>query len=158
MQTDKTRVGNKGFTLLELLVVLTLLGILALAAVPRFNAAADYIELRKDAGEIARQLRLARHRAIATMQANQVRFYPDLQRYRVYQPVQKTYSLSSGVRFVYVSFPKDARGWIICQFSPLGVPTAGGTAALENRRGQRLYVVVNPVTGRVRISPTPPAE
>ncbi len=144
--------------MLEILVVMALLGILALTAVPRFNAVYDYIELRKDAAEIARQLRLARHRAVATMQANQVRFYPDLQRYRVYQPTERTYYLSSGVKYVYVSFPKDSRGWIICQFSPLGVPTAGGTVALENRRGQRLYVVVNPVVGRVRVSSTPPME
>lgn len=158
MQTGKIRTTVRGFTLLELGVVLAIIGVLVLIAVPKFSVLSDYIKLRKDAIEISRQLRLARHRAVATMQSNQVRFYPDYQYYRVYQPTTKTYMLSSGVRFLYVSFPKDPRGWIMCQFSPLGVPTAGGTVALENRRGQRLYVVVNPVVGRVRLSSTPPVE
>lgn len=116
----------------------------------------DYIQLKKDAAELCREIRLVRQRAIATQVAHQIRFYPDQHFYRIYQPIIRDKKLGRGVRFVYVSFPRDVRGWIMCQFNPLGVPTAGGTVALQNSRGQRMYVIVNPVVGRVRVSSHPP--
>lgn len=144
--------------MLELMAVMGILCVLVALAVPRFNGVLDYIQLKKDAVQICREIRLARQRAIATGSSNQVRFYPDHNFYRLYQPVLQDRKLGRGIRFSYVSFPRDTRGWVMCQFSPLGVPTAGGTVALENRRGQRLYVIVNPVAGRVRISRQPPLE
>jgi hypothetical protein len=41
-------------------------------------------------------------------------------------------------------------------FYPNGVPSMGGTITLKNKRGKVLYVIMTPVTARVRISPTPP--
>jgi len=42
------------------------------------------------------------------------------------------------------------------RFYPNGVPSMGGTVTLKNRRGKILYVIMTPVTARVRISPEPP--
>jgi len=39
---------------------------------------------------------------------------------------------------------------------PNGVPSMGGTVTLKNKRGKVLYVIMTPVTARVRISPNPP--
>ncbi|MDH7497879.1 MAG: hypothetical protein QHH05_05480 [Syntrophomonadaceae bacterium] len=142
---------------MELLCALVLLGMVALLVVPTTRAAAAHLQLVREADELCRVLRLAQARAMATEQANQVRFYPDSNRYRTYQPHVVDHQLAAGVRIDYVSFPRDSRGWIMCQFSPLGVPAAGGTVALSNQRGERIYVITTPVVGRVRVSPRPPA-
>jgi predicted transcriptional regulator len=41
-------------------------------------------------------------------------------------------------------------------FYPNGVPSMGGTVTLKNKRGKILYVIMTPVTARVRIGPNPP--
>jgi len=41
-------------------------------------------------------------------------------------------------------------------FYPNGVPGQGGTVTLKNKRGKILYVIMTPVTARVRVSPEPP--
>lgn len=147
----------KGFTAIELLAVMAIVSLLVALTLPGFNQALDYIKLRKDAVELSREIRLVRQRAIATQTSNQIRFYPYYHYYRTYQPTVN-HRLDDGIKFLYVSFPPDAQGWVLCRFNPLGVPAAGGTVALQNGKGQKLYVIVSPVTGRVRISSTPPAS
>jgi Tfp pilus assembly protein FimT len=41
-------------------------------------------------------------------------------------------------------------------FYPSGVPGQGGTVTLKNKRGKVIYVIMTPVTARVRVSPEPP--
>jgi hypothetical protein len=41
-------------------------------------------------------------------------------------------------------------------FNPNGSPSMGGTVTLKNKRGKELYVIMTPVTARVRVSPDPP--
>jgi len=41
-------------------------------------------------------------------------------------------------------------------FYPNSVPSMGGTITLKNKRGKILYVIMTPVTARVRVSPNPP--
>lgn len=58
--------GNKGFTLLELLVVLTLSTLILAVALPRFAALLPGAELKNYSRQTAALLRLARSQAIAT--------------------------------------------------------------------------------------------
>lgn len=58
--------GNKGFTLLELLVVLTLSTLILTVALPRFAALLPGAELKNYSRQTAALLRLARSQAIAT--------------------------------------------------------------------------------------------
>jgi copper(I)-binding protein len=44
----------------------------------------------------------------------------------------------------------------VCIFNPSGTPSSGGTVTIKNKNNQYLYVIVNPVAGRVRISDTYP--
>ncbi|MGI6487884.1 MAG: prepilin-type N-terminal cleavage/methylation domain-containing protein [Syntrophomonadaceae bacterium] len=160
MRADYYRQGGnqRGFTLIELLAVLAILSIITAIVLPQVNTVLNYLQLRKDAVEIAREIRVARHQAIALGRGVKVRFYPHHGYYRVYEPEARKCNLGSGISYEYVSFPPDVRQWVFCEFDSLGTPTAGGTVALRNAQGQRLYVIVNPVVGRVRVSSNPPVR
>ncbi len=66
--------AQKGFTLVELLVVLLILGVLLALAPPVFNRALPGLELRAAAREVAATLREARGRAIRANQEAAVAF------------------------------------------------------------------------------------
>ena len=67
MQTKTSRTGETrlaGFTLLEMLVVLTILGLAVLLAMPTLERSLPGLELRTEARDVASILREARARAI----------------------------------------------------------------------------------------------
>ncbi len=57
--------NNRGFTMMELMVVVVIIGILAGLAAPHFTEAIQKIRWRGTAGDITKALRLARSAAIA---------------------------------------------------------------------------------------------
>ena len=61
-----TRTDERGFTLIELMITLIVLGLLLAFSVPNFGAYAASQNLVGSASNIASQLRLARQKAIAT--------------------------------------------------------------------------------------------
>jgi type IV fimbrial biogenesis protein FimT len=63
-----TRPDNRGFTLIELMITLTVIGITLAFSVPNFVAYGASQNLVGSADNIAAQLRLAREKAIATGQ------------------------------------------------------------------------------------------
>ena len=65
---------KQGFTLLELIVVLVIIGIVAGVAVPRFTGSLDSIRFRKTMNELVYFLREARIKAMATAKATNVVF------------------------------------------------------------------------------------
>ncbi|MGI6549318.1 MAG: GspH/FimT family pseudopilin [Syntrophomonadales bacterium] len=151
-----------GYTLVELLSVLAILGLISMLVWPRYQAVADVLALRQDAAIMARELRLTRQSAVTYGRECAVAFKHSSTSYEVRQGQKpRTIELRRGVETVWTRFPQDPVNlgkWSACRFLPLGNPVQGGTVHLRNRRNQSLYVVVTPITGRVRISETDPGN
>lgn len=148
--------GEKGFTLLELLLVMAILGLLSAAVMPRMLPVLDKIRLQSDARDVAQALRLARQQAISTGKPAAFYIYPYASLYRV----QNANSLHfrEGIKCIDTSFaPAYSGGPPACTFHPNGAPLPrAGTVVLANQRGEKTYIIVNPVVGRVRVSNNPP--
>ena len=65
---------KQGFTLLELIIVLVIIGIVAAVAVPRFTGSLDSIRFRKTMNELVYFLREARIKAMSCAEATNVVF------------------------------------------------------------------------------------
>jgi general secretion pathway protein H len=122
--------------------------------VPSFSGVLASFKVNADTRKMASVLKLARQEAIMTGQPRTVVFYPGIQKYKING--ESTYLLSPGVNFIgTTTFPKGGNGLPSCGFSPSGAPSSGGTVTLGNG-SEKLYLIVNPVAGRIRISKTPP--
>ena len=66
MVARKRRTGRQGFTLLEMMTVLAIVGITAAMAIPRITEMQASGRLRGQARDVANLMQLARQRAIAT--------------------------------------------------------------------------------------------
>lgn len=146
---------EKGFSLMELITVLALLGILSLVTVPILRNFGPW-PLRASAQTMAARVREARQTALATGDICYVTYYELSNRYRLDFPAGREWvELPEGVRISAVNFPRfDGRPTLYFRYT--GAPNRGGHVALQNVNGERLYLIVTPVTGRVRISNSPP--
>lgn len=141
--------SQKGFTQFELLMVLSLIVILAVISLPRFDRVLEEKKLSTDARQLAWVLRSARQEAITTGHTQLVIFkiYQ-----RQYNKGNTTYTLSSNIRYVGTTTFEDVGGMPACGFTPSGAPTPrAGTVTLQNKHGKKVKVVVNVDTGRVRV-------
>lgn len=151
-----TGTQQRGFTLLELVIVLVILGALAAFAVPRFSPSDNTVAAQAD--RLARDLRHAQ--ALAMNQGRRLAFeLPSAAAYRVtaggstitdpatQQPFLVALENTVSVSGTGVSF--DSLGRPVVAGSLLGVPrvyTLSGTSRTAT-------VTLSPVTGFVTVSP-----
>lgn len=131
---------------------------MSLLMVFTYPSLAKEIEKRKlevEARLIASELRLARQEAIFNEKPQRILFYLFNNSYRIQGgPMVK---LSAGNRFEgNTTFTTKHYGIPYCEFLPSGAPASGGTVFLQNENNDKIYIIVNPVAGRVRISDKPP--
>ncbi len=146
--------SRNGYTLLELLCVLALMGILSALAVPRLIYITHW-ELEGAARAMAADIRLVQQEAIVHGECTEVYFLGSHDSYQLRLPnVNRMVYLPEGVNYEgQTSFPTDP----FLKFNYLGAPGGGGTVTLQTKSGSKRYVIVTPVTGRVRVSKTPPS-
>lgn len=135
-------------------MVVVILGILLGAAVPAISNLGQW-PLKTAAQELAAAMREARETAIAEGQTCTLVFYDIGGRYRLDLPAGTIWTTLPEELQMIANFPAvDNRATLYYRYT--GAPNRGGYVRLQDQAGRRLYVIVTPVTGRVRLDSAPP--
>jgi MSHA pilin protein MshC len=153
---------ERGFTAIELILVIVILGILAAIAYPRFQGLPG-IRVSAAAQAIAADIRYAQSQAVSTAYNYKVYFYASTNSYSVYQVNRSSgaetimsHPLKAGNYTVVVA--TDYPGVIIggdytVEFDYLGAPsTGGGGSVIVSGGGNSMTISVLANTGRVTAS------
>jgi general secretion pathway protein H len=148
-----SRTGNRapadGFTLLELLVVLVILGLTVTLAVPMFARAMPGVEAKAAARDVAAMLRAAH--SLAIVANREVTVAVDIDRRTVELTGARSRTIGKGIGIGLFTAAEELidRGAGRIRFYPDGTST-GGRVRLS--AGQRNYdVIVNWISGSVTI-------
>lgn len=149
--------GQRGFTLVELMVALAVIGIISVVAIPQFMTFLRASETRGASQELATVLQQARELAIARNTNYRVEIELDNNRLRF---------VRTSDNVVWTGPGTDAQGYrrLVNQarltnvtanptFNPLGT-AGGGTITVQNSQGTSSLNVVVSSAGRIRIGPT----
>lgn len=147
--------GARGFTLLELLVVLGLAALVLALVLPRLGGGLEGLRVRTASRHVAALLRSARLEAIVRRQPVTVTLDPQAGEVRTEgsasSAARRRVALPDGVRLVVfdeANRPRYDRAARI-RFSPRG-GSDGGTLGVAGA-GRLIPIAVDPLTGRVSI-------
>lgn len=138
------------------MLVLLIMAVLISLASPVFTRVIEGNKLKADARQMAYVLKTARQAAIMSSESKSVIFYTGSTKYKY--DGEATYWLNSGVTYAGTSTFSGDIGREKCTFQPSGAPESGGTVILKNKINDKLYIIVNPAAGRIRVSEAPPAN
>ena len=175
------RRDTRGFTLLELLVVLTIIGLMSVLVAPKLAGPLADLDLKTAAQKISASLRYARSQAAAEKGTYVALFDFDANRLVVDPPAapaetasptpdnpaageppekandrppgQRTYRLPDGVRLVNGVSREGAiqTGLMRIAFFPSG-GSSGGEITVANERGRRYTIHIDFLTGTVQLA------
>ncbi|HZW49327.1 MAG TPA: prepilin-type N-terminal cleavage/methylation domain-containing protein [Bacillota bacterium] len=139
--------AKKGFTLIEVLLVLALLSMLLVLAMPNYQQIMANLHLQSTAYEIAAQIRQTR--VIAIKENRSIRILcstgptgtQQIAKYRGVSVIRPAYRVFSDITVSGLDFTFHANGNI----------NLGGSVTIRSRLGNTLQIVMQPVTGRVVI-------
>ena len=118
-----------GFSLVELVLVIAILGLVALVVVPRFSSYEDDKKIALAASELADALRFARSSAMGSGQKHRVKI----------EPADETYSVMLTQSLALVMHPVDKKDYIV---DLTNAPFTGGVDLLSvNGNTSGTYVV-----------------
>jgi len=170
-------VKNKGFSLIEVMVVLILISLSMFLATPLFSGLSKTVELKGAVKKVSAILRYCRSEAVNQGKVYQVLFDTDLRRVLVQsideneedegakdgakdgredgaknEPRQKTYTLPKGVdiKEVKANSPEYPSDYSVIEFYPNG-GSNGGTIRLDSPDRKAYLIKVNFLTGIVEI-------
>lgn len=159
---------NRGFTLIEVMVVLILISLSMLLVTPSLSRFSKTVELKGAAKKISAILRYYRSEAVNQGRVYQVLFDPDLREVRVQSieekdedegaggakdnSSQKRYTLPKGVdiKEVKADSPQYPSDYSVIEFYPNG-GSNGGTILLDSQDRKGYRIKINFLTGVVEI-------
>lgn len=155
VQGNRGAIGDKGFTLMELLVTTLIAALMAAVSIPSFFQWRENIEYRQATRGIVSHLRYARSRAISMNREHRVEF----------KTASRTYGLREGDRAINTNWDKvpPISVWETCptavnlstnvhsiQFNTNGTAN-GGTITVRDQDMVKRYDIIVARTGRIRI-------
>jgi len=161
---------NRGFTLLELMVVIGIFGIMAAVAVPNYLAWLPKYRLNGAARTLSSDLYLARMRSVAENRSFTVTFDVDENSYTIYNDKTPVKTVDIGGMFKGIAYGylpgKSSSGKTITKpitfsgkppklaFKPSGMSNKSGSIYLMPLKNQRIALqrlVTVLITGRIRV-------
>lgn len=145
---------NNGLTLIELVIVTGIIAILFLISFKGLYDVKESLNLNRAAHQLEGYLKDCQCQAMYTGNYFKMDFYPSLNRYRVYRESDLIQDIIlENINLHYTNFTGHR-----VYFNKKGTPSMGGTVTLKTKSNKTLYVIMTPVTARVRISKRPPAN
>ena len=143
---------SKGYTLIGLMVVVGIISLLLAFSINALYNLQQWNKLSTAAALLSSELKNTQSRAFYEGVYYKLQFWPTLDRYRIYKQSELIEDIQlKDVDLFNTNFTDNN-----IYFYPSGVPGQGGTVTLKNKREKLLYVIMTPVTARIRISPEPP--
>jgi type II secretion system protein H len=155
----KRRAGERGFSIIELLVVVVIMTAVLAASIPALRGHAETVSLRKASTDIAGTLKLARQRSVAVNRDVIVVFDEVDDSYYLFEDTDGDGTFDSGetqagpydlpkrVVLADVSFASDE-----VTFRPGGSASETGSIIVVNSRDRGLQIDLMATTGLVYIS------
>lgn len=147
---------TRGFTLMELVMVMALAGIFAAIAVPRYGNALSRYRVDLAAKRIAADLALAQHRAKVAGASRTVTFNVASSSYQLaaiadFQKPSVNYSVNlTQSPYVAKLISVNLGGDSSIVFNGYGMPDSGGTLTVASGVHERV-IIVNATTGEAKI-------
>lgn len=153
--------SEAAFTLLEMLCVVALLGMLTMVAMPAVNDLSRKRNLDIASRSIATEIRKCQQKSIVSGHPHCLEFmifnpYYDYRIKDCFTNETERFSLPDGIYINSTTISKAGGSNPCLRYFPEGTVSGGGTLVLRNEHDHLKYLVIAPVTGRVRISDQPP--
>lgn len=156
LKPNRDRTGRRGFTLVELAIVVLIVGIMVAAAAPRFADSLVYYRAEAAAKRIEADLKLARKQAITSSSAQAVDFVTGSNKYILtgmehpdHPSLEYEVKLSEAPYLVLLG-SADFGGDETVQFDGYGVPDSGGTVVVQSGQYQKT-ITLDPDSGRASV-------
>jgi Tfp pilus assembly protein FimT len=134
------------------MVVVSVISILLGLSINGVDYLIQWSKLNTAAALLSSELKNAQSRAFYEGVYYKLQFWPSLDRYRIYKQTELIDDIIlKEIDLFNTNFTDNN-----LHFYPSGIPGQGGTITLKNKRGKILYVIMTPVTARVRVSTNPP--
>ena len=152
--------SKSAFTLIELVIVLTLLGILSLLTVPQLLRFNDRWVLRSSAHMLANDIRKMQRLSVQEcseyiFELHTTQFYYNLRINDLTKPTIKQVFLDPKITKISSTLQKphqgDMKDLCVLRFSYLGSPNQAGSIVLETNSGDKISLTVDVTTGRVKV-------